>query len=240
MIPKVETCIEAIERGVEGVVILNGKTPHAVLLELFTEHGAGTLIKAPWPRPGSASPRHRAASPTSRPSSLGRESHPCAIGAGVDIHVPFAGHEIGCLRVGQIGRAFERARRAGDRNGDIGILPGRCRAVEMRRRGIARQPRKAPPSRKASAVGVGGYCPLSPSRFKTGWWHFVALAFRFAMNFICSPDETLPARRTESGSRDGRSRAPILPPCKRRLSPRLACHAVASACKSSASGCASE
>ncbi len=44
MIPKVETCIEAIERGVEGVVILNGKTPHAVLLELFTQHGAGTLL----------------------------------------------------------------------------------------------------------------------------------------------------------------------------------------------------
>ena len=44
MIPKVETCIEAIERGVQGVVILDGKTPHAVLLELFTEHGAGTLI----------------------------------------------------------------------------------------------------------------------------------------------------------------------------------------------------
>jgi acetylglutamate kinase len=44
MIPKVETCIYAIERGVEGVVILNGKTAHAVLLELFTEHGAGTLI----------------------------------------------------------------------------------------------------------------------------------------------------------------------------------------------------
>lgn len=44
MIPKVETCIEAIERGVEGVVILNGKTPHSVLLELFTESGAGTLI----------------------------------------------------------------------------------------------------------------------------------------------------------------------------------------------------
>jgi acetylglutamate kinase len=45
MIPKVETCFEAIRRGVESVVILNGKTPHAVLLELFTEHGAGTLIK---------------------------------------------------------------------------------------------------------------------------------------------------------------------------------------------------
>ena len=44
MIPKVETCIEAIEKGVESVVILNGKVPHAVLLELFTEHGAGTLI----------------------------------------------------------------------------------------------------------------------------------------------------------------------------------------------------
>lgn len=45
MIPKVETCIYALERGVEGVVILDGKTPHAVLLELFTAHGAGTLIK---------------------------------------------------------------------------------------------------------------------------------------------------------------------------------------------------
>ncbi len=45
MIPKVETCIAALERGVEGVVILNGRTPHAVLLELFTDHGAGTLIK---------------------------------------------------------------------------------------------------------------------------------------------------------------------------------------------------
>lgn len=44
MIPKVETCIEAIDRGVEGVVILNGKTAHSVLLELFTERGAGTLI----------------------------------------------------------------------------------------------------------------------------------------------------------------------------------------------------
>ena len=46
MIPKVETCIEAVRRGVEGVVIVDGKTPHAVLLELFTEHGAGTLIRA--------------------------------------------------------------------------------------------------------------------------------------------------------------------------------------------------
>ena len=44
MIPKVETCIYAIEQGVEGVVILDGKVPHAVLLELLTDHGAGTLI----------------------------------------------------------------------------------------------------------------------------------------------------------------------------------------------------
>lgn len=44
MIPKIETCIYAIERGVEGVVILDGKVPHAVLLELLTDHGAGTLI----------------------------------------------------------------------------------------------------------------------------------------------------------------------------------------------------
>jgi acetylglutamate kinase len=44
MIPKVETCIDALERGVEGVVIVDGKVPHAVLLELFTELGAGTLI----------------------------------------------------------------------------------------------------------------------------------------------------------------------------------------------------
>jgi acetylglutamate kinase len=44
MIPKVETCIFALERGVEGVVILDGKVPHAVLIELLTDHGAGTLI----------------------------------------------------------------------------------------------------------------------------------------------------------------------------------------------------
>ncbi|WP_412058834.1 acetylglutamate kinase [Bartonella sp. DGB2] len=44
MIPKVQTCLKAIETGTEGVVILNGKTPHAVLLELFTEQGVGTLM----------------------------------------------------------------------------------------------------------------------------------------------------------------------------------------------------
>jgi len=44
MIPKVETCIYALEQGVEGVVILDGQTPHAVLVELLTDGGAGTLI----------------------------------------------------------------------------------------------------------------------------------------------------------------------------------------------------
>src|SRR5262245_51004948 len=45
MIPKVETCLYALEQGVEGVVILDGRVPHAVLLELLTDHGAGTLMK---------------------------------------------------------------------------------------------------------------------------------------------------------------------------------------------------
>ena len=45
MLPKVTTCLDAIENGVENVVILNGKLGHSLLLELFTEEGAGTLIK---------------------------------------------------------------------------------------------------------------------------------------------------------------------------------------------------
>jgi acetylglutamate kinase len=44
MIPKVETCIEAVEGGVEGAVILDGRVANAILLELFTEAGPGTLI----------------------------------------------------------------------------------------------------------------------------------------------------------------------------------------------------
>lgn len=45
MIPKVETCLQVIADGVEAAVILDGRDEHAVLLELFTDHGAGTLIK---------------------------------------------------------------------------------------------------------------------------------------------------------------------------------------------------
>ena len=44
MIPKIEGCIEVVEAGVEAVVIINGKVKHSVLLELFTDHGAGTLV----------------------------------------------------------------------------------------------------------------------------------------------------------------------------------------------------
>jgi len=46
MIPKIETAIEAVESGVHAAVILDGRIPHVLLLELFTEHGAGTLITA--------------------------------------------------------------------------------------------------------------------------------------------------------------------------------------------------
>jgi acetylglutamate kinase len=45
MIPKVETVMGAVEQGVHAAVILDGRVPHALLLELFTEHGAGTLLK---------------------------------------------------------------------------------------------------------------------------------------------------------------------------------------------------
>jgi acetylglutamate kinase len=44
MIPKIEGCIEVVEAGVEGVVIIDGRVQHCVLLELFTEHGVGTLV----------------------------------------------------------------------------------------------------------------------------------------------------------------------------------------------------
>jgi acetylglutamate kinase len=45
MIPKLQTCIAALDAGVEAAVILDGRQPHALLMELFTEHGAGTLIQ---------------------------------------------------------------------------------------------------------------------------------------------------------------------------------------------------
>ena len=46
MIPKVETCLRAVDGDVDAAVIIDGRVPHALLLELFTEHGAGTLIEA--------------------------------------------------------------------------------------------------------------------------------------------------------------------------------------------------
>ena len=47
MIPKTETALAAIEGGVRAVVILDGRAPNACLLELYTDHGAGSLIRAP-------------------------------------------------------------------------------------------------------------------------------------------------------------------------------------------------
>ena len=44
MIPKLETCVAAVEAGVEGAVILDGRVPHAMLLEIFTKAGVGTLV----------------------------------------------------------------------------------------------------------------------------------------------------------------------------------------------------
>lgn len=46
MIPKTQTALDAIDRGVRAVVILDGRAPNATLLELFTEHGAGSMIRA--------------------------------------------------------------------------------------------------------------------------------------------------------------------------------------------------
>ena len=46
MIPKVETCINAVLGGAEAAVIMDGRAPHALLVELFTEHGMGTMIRA--------------------------------------------------------------------------------------------------------------------------------------------------------------------------------------------------
>ncbi len=47
MIPKAETALMAVEQGVRAVVILDGRLPNASLLELFTEHGAGSIIREP-------------------------------------------------------------------------------------------------------------------------------------------------------------------------------------------------
>jgi len=45
MIPKLETCLSAVQKGVDAAVILDGRVPHAMLLEIFTERGIGTLIR---------------------------------------------------------------------------------------------------------------------------------------------------------------------------------------------------
>ncbi len=46
MIPKLQTCVDAVEGGVDAAVVLDGRVPHAMLIEIFTKRGAGTLIRA--------------------------------------------------------------------------------------------------------------------------------------------------------------------------------------------------
>ena len=45
MIPKINTCIDVVNNGVTGVVIVDGRKPHSILFELFSDKGAGTLIR---------------------------------------------------------------------------------------------------------------------------------------------------------------------------------------------------
>jgi len=45
MIPKIRTCINAVNNNVKGVVIIDGRRPHSILFELFSDQGAGTLIR---------------------------------------------------------------------------------------------------------------------------------------------------------------------------------------------------
>jgi acetylglutamate kinase len=54
MIPKIETCLEAIDQGVDAAVILDGRVPHALLLEVFTDEGIGTMVE-----PDDAAPAGR-------------------------------------------------------------------------------------------------------------------------------------------------------------------------------------
>ena len=44
MIPKVDCCIEAIRRGVQNVIIMDGRIPHSILMEILTDEGAGTMV----------------------------------------------------------------------------------------------------------------------------------------------------------------------------------------------------
>ena len=86
MIPKVRTACDAVESGVRAAVILDGRAPHATLLELFTDRGAGTLIsKEPAKQQPEAQSRRQAearragthlAEPTAQPFEFLRHRDP--------------------------------------------------------------------------------------------------------------------------------------------------------------------
>ena len=71
MIPKVETCLDAVKGGVEAAVILDGRVPHALILEIFTEHGVGTMIRRP-----PAAPQVRTRSLAAKASPYCRRRYP--------------------------------------------------------------------------------------------------------------------------------------------------------------------
>lgn len=70
MIPKVNACIEAIEKGVRRVHILNGTIPHPIILEIFTDRGIGTMFERAKPSPAAAGAVENAQSPRSSGSSI--------------------------------------------------------------------------------------------------------------------------------------------------------------------------
>jgi acetylglutamate kinase len=59
MIPKVECCLEALRAGVQKVHVIDGRVPHAVLLEMFTDHGIGTEVHDAEAQPSAAPARER-------------------------------------------------------------------------------------------------------------------------------------------------------------------------------------
>ncbi len=89
MIPKLETAIAAVEAGVESAVILDGRRPHAMLVELFTEHGAGTLVTGLSGVPGAdLQPyRHLAVRSRQHPLSARVRPHGCDIESGSPTYV---------------------------------------------------------------------------------------------------------------------------------------------------------
>lgn len=72
MIPKVDSCVRAVRSGVRRAHILDGRIPHVLLLELFTDQGIGTMVRSPDDASSTSSPRTPGTTPTSRPDQEAR------------------------------------------------------------------------------------------------------------------------------------------------------------------------